>query len=130
MNRERMLELADYIEDLEYVRYDDIGSRDWNADRSPIATHFNMIQWAAECECGTVCCIGGAAEIMAGTGPGTASKVLGLHGFNESALFHPPNRLDWDVITPEIAADALRKLANGEITLTERFWFDILNIKP
>ncbi len=66
--------------------------------------HFNMGVWRGEAECGTVCCIGGTAELLGGVGLGGNTRLVNppLH-----ALFMPSVK-NWRDITPAQAATALR----------------------
>jgi hypothetical protein len=76
---------------------------------------FNMSEWAAEHDCGTVCCIGGTAELV-----GNTSFGMWEFGSNEQLkrLFAPPRPIrcgDWTKITPSQAATALRSyLTTGD----------------
>lgn len=75
---------------------------------------FNMTLWAAEHDCGTVCCIGGTAELV-----GNTSFDMWAFSRNEplKSLFAPSVLLcrDWEKITPSEAATALRSyLTTGD----------------
>lgn len=75
--------------------------------------HFNMDWWAHEADCGSVCCIGGTAELVGGFRFSRAARDrLG-------ALFYPsrdrPSVTNYATITPTQAARALRSfLITGE----------------
>lgn len=75
--------------------------------------HFNMSEWGYRSDCGTVACIGGTAELLAGerlfSPPNTLIRTH-LPPLLQD-LFYPAARtlLDsWDEITVEQAAMALR----------------------
>lgn len=76
---------------------------------------FDMRSWAGAHPCGTVCCIGGTAEIVGnvkfGSDFGCDITNAGLHN-----LFHPRLSHDhWGKITPSQAATALRSyLTTGD----------------
>jgi hypothetical protein len=75
--------------------------------------HFNMASWCAEGSCGTVCCIGGTAEIISGT----SFKLRNLpEKLDELFFIRPrPHGCDWHDVTPEQAATALRSyLTTGD----------------
>lgn len=76
--------------------------------------HFNMDSWnIVKHGCGTIACIGGTAELLAG-------KKIFNGGDDISArelerLFYPPGVRDWEAITTDQAATALRSyLTTGE----------------
>jgi len=80
------------------------------------AGQFNMNQWRGENHCGTICCIGGTAELVGN---------LERHEFHDAAceknvelrhLFYPTSAaIDWESITPAQAAIALRSyLTTGD----------------
>lgn len=70
---------------------------------------FNMCVWRdailLEKHCGTACCLGGSAELVAN------DAQLFTHGVPEALekLFHPNNQDvgEWDHLTPQVAAKAL-----------------------
>jgi hypothetical protein len=86
-----------------------------NTDNRKFSGRFNMILWSADHECGTVCCIGGTAELV-----GNTSFGIWAFGSNEKLknLFAPPMPMrcsDWHSITPAQAATALRSyLTTGD----------------
>jgi hypothetical protein len=72
---------------------------------SKFSGRFNMANWSASDECGTICCIGGTAEIISGV-PFRFKSPPALMG-----LFYVqprPRGIDWHDITPAQAATALR----------------------
>lgn len=72
--------------------------------------YFNMDSWSAPSSCGTVCCIGGLAEMVGNLGLGslTRDKRPAL-----APLFYP--KCSDHLITPSQAAIALRNyLTTGE----------------
>lgn len=75
--------------------------------------HFNMMVWGENCECGTVRCIGGTAEIV---GDVDFSGVIGQCTSPLYRLFFPPGHIStWDKYTDQHAARALRNfLTTGE----------------
>jgi hypothetical protein len=80
-----------------------------DSDRIPnFSGHFNMCNWAANHDCGTIACIGGTAEMV---GEVSFGHIYNLHNINRklSELFLPPfNSKMWHSITTEQAATALR----------------------
>lgn len=74
-------------------------------DASGFTGHFNMGEWQEGFHCGTVCCIGGTAELIGQV----EFNICDNHALEE--LFYPtaltPRHL-WDDITIEQAARALR----------------------
>jgi hypothetical protein len=72
---------------------------------------FNMNWWANEHGCGTVCCIGGTAELVGGTKFENHDRPKAL-----DTLFYPGQLgTDWGHITPAQAATALRSyLTTGD----------------
>lgn len=62
--------------------------------------HFNMGEWEESYDCGTVCCIGGTAELIGGIGFNLSGNIP------LSNLFYPAGNLDH--ITTDQAAKALR----------------------
>lgn len=72
--------------------------------------YFNMDCWSQPTECGTVCCLGGLAEMVGGF---ELSSLTRQHRPEIGALFYPPG---WaSNITTEQAAIALRNyLTDGE----------------
>lgn len=122
MNKQKILDLADYIESTEHSADND-GLED-------VDVAFNMSDFAKEGSCGTVGCIAGHALIFfKGLSPrelreyddsrdiaAGASEILDLSGSEENHLFDP----EWsmgcvnNLITPKQAAHALRYFASGE----------------
>lgn len=72
----------------------------------------NMSNWRVGVSCGTVCCLGGAAEIIGNLPIWTLDKYAhdlaakGVRGLRE--LFYPPANMDYYSITVEQAMAALR----------------------
>lgn len=62
---------------------------------------FNMGEWQQSFDCGTVCCIGGTAELLSGEEFENMTEEV-------EGLFYPNGISDWGSITPEQAACALR----------------------
>lgn len=74
---------------------------------APFTGHFNMARWRATQECGSVCCIGGTAEIIGDvefSGDAVKQESLRELFFADGAIAH--NGLSR--ITPAQAARALR----------------------
>jgi hypothetical protein len=72
------------------------------ADRGSFTGHFNMCEWNTASACGTVCCIGGTAELIGNV----KFEPQGLpEGLDE--LFFP-NAFRVEDVTPSQAATALR----------------------
>lgn len=80
--------------------------------------HFNMGSWNSIQECGTICCIGGTAELVGNVSFNNTSIPASL-----SQLFYPRMAPDiWDSITPAQAAFALRNY----LTTGDAQWISIL----
>lgn len=90
---------------------------------------FNMNFWRTEASCGTVACIGGTAEVVAGLPMFSLSSVAEDMG-GDSGLYHLfyPHELDrgewnadsWDKITTKHAIKALQNyLTSGDPKWTE-----------
>jgi hypothetical protein len=81
---------------------------------------FNMAYWTAESECGTVCCMGGTAELISGQSfAGARTQAL-------SKLFYLRDAAEgfsYNAITPAQAARALRNF----LTFGEARWTEVLN---
>lgn len=86
-----------------------------NKPRKP-NKQFNMSLWHSRNEYGTVCCIGGTAELLGG-------KNLHLYGSGHriDKLFFPPLNIPWEKITVEQAACALRNY----LTIGEPMWSEV-----
>ena len=121
--KERMTELADYIEQMEHFEagipfeLPDTGMAP--AKESPM---FCMSIWKEQIDCRTACCIGGSTVDLFGEQP---EEAFGITNKQKTTLCYP-NIYNWDRITPEIAANALRQLAKGEIALNAKFWPTII----
>lgn len=113
MNVERMLQLADILENDKPVMY----------RGKPVK--FRMEVWDYDTTCGTACCIGGFAEILWGEGPlcnefdpKGAATLLGLDREQASNLFYGGIHEWWGVglseVTPEIAAKGIRRMVAGD----------------
>lgn len=87
------------------------GTPEYADQPSVFSGQFNMNQWRAENECGTICCIGGTAELIGGVDMRPRSHNGRLIG-----LFYPDiDCLVWASITPAQAARALRSfLTTGD----------------
>ena len=72
------------------------------ADRGRFTGHFNMREWNTVGECGTICCIGGTAELVGDVQFDPERLPEGL-----DELFFP-NSPHVEDITPSQAATALR----------------------
>jgi hypothetical protein len=134
MNKERLLILADHIEkrpmayaddadDAENTEYPDVNPE--NADN----VAFNMYSYIIEGSCGTAACIAGHAcllwkdEIQHGpkgeiAWHGDAALILGLTEEESNHIFYGKFACDdlfsdknWAKITPKVAADYLREVA-------------------
>lgn len=78
--------------------------------------HFNMNGWNLQKTCGTVCCIGGTAELVGGLLQNELAHAAGLNPKLWS-LFYPDalGFYDWNNIAPSQAARALRSyLTTGD----------------
>ena len=73
------------------------------SETAPFTGHFNMGNWRVQAHCGTICCIGGTAEVL-----GDCT----LRGFDEkhelTKLFYPAGCLGGYEASPRQAAVALR----------------------
>ena len=73
---------------------------------APFTGHFNMGNWRVMSECGTICCIGGTAELLGNCNLRTGGGTMEL-----TRLFYPPpngvGAEGWGA-TPRQAAVALR----------------------
>ena len=78
---------------------------------------FNMNHWQENADCGTVCCIGGAAEIL-----GKVQFTLDERLPELNNLFYPNINYDHNAITVEQAQRALQNY----LTIGESSWQDIL----
>lgn len=74
--------------------------------------HFNMRRWNYESDCGTVCCIGGTAEILGGLAQYELDQ-LSNRNLQLSRLFYPNG--NWDA-TPAKAAKTLRGYLTTGVT--------------
>ena len=106
---------------LEQGRLSHIPVENWEEeegdDENPInkgfTGHFNMGTWREVFSCGTVCCIGGTAELIGNI------QIDGHETKHLFRLFHPRHQeigaMDYDIITPAQAAMALRSyLTTGD----------------
>lgn len=76
-------------------------------DAAKFTGGFNMDQWNTFTHaCGSVCCIGGTAELIAGSP--IFDSGLGAEGYLGD-LFFPPDTSNWPAITVEQGAMALRR---------------------
>ena len=75
--------------------YDSDGSK-------PKKFGFNMSDWHTHYECGTVCCIGGAAELFSGI------TIREREDPNLYVLFYPNDIIVWERVSVAQAAIALR----------------------
>jgi hypothetical protein len=83
-------------------------------ERGEYTGHFNMQTWNKAIGCGTVCCIGGTAELIGGVEfLGTPDALY--------ALFYPETA-DYQDITPSQAATALRSY----LTTGKANWKEVL----
>jgi hypothetical protein len=80
---------------------------------------FNMTIWNEAADCGTVACIGGTACLIAGEDVFFASPDTS----ELSILFYPPNDLNYNDISTEEAARALRSY----LTTGEARWEEIIS---
>lgn len=94
---------------LTHTDYGDIVSIT-SGESSPFSGHFNMGRWRAAHRCGTVCCIGGTAEIVGGVSFADIEPA-GL----EELFFGHSAEVCLAYITPAQAARALRSyLTTGD----------------
>ena len=121
MNRERLRELADHIEAQEHLHFTD--DEITNGFTAELPEFFNMKTVCSDTKCGTVGCIAAHACLLFGDqGKGTsmrkAGRLLGLgvdEGDYRIALFTPGSEGEgMEDITPQQAARACRRLADGE----------------
>jgi hypothetical protein len=105
-------------------RYDDMHIRNRvSPGKRPVLKYFNMNWWLNKLEaekdgdCGTVCCIGGAASAILGREFNSLSGTQELHW-----LFHPPIASSWNSITPKKAAQALRNY----LTRGDARWYEVM----
>ncbi len=76
--------------------------------RKQFCGQFNMNQWAAWNDCGTVACIGGTAELVGNLEPHSFDHPMHKHP-QLLHLFYPETPMSaWSGITPAQAATALR----------------------
>ena len=107
MNVERLTEIAEWLEA--------------GAPHKGAVDGFNMVDYTTETDCGTCCCIAGAANAFAGQPLGSeacARGLLDLRLGQAEELFAPnyPAPADWGDVTPAWAARCIRKLiATGEV---------------
>lgn len=88
-----------------------------NIEKIKFTGHFNMDVWQEPHKCGTVCCIGGTAELIGGV-EFDPHKNYALWG-----LFYPNINLEYSKITVEQAACALRNY----LTYGEAKWQEIVD---
>lgn len=70
--------------------------------------HFNMDNWNRSDACGTICCIGGTAELV-GHLPLFSLNILARRdSYSDLFDLFCPQMLDWEEITTAQAATALR----------------------
>lgn len=81
---------------------------------------FNMATWHREHDCGTVCCIGGAAQIISGAEWDVAAITDRGRAMALAQLFYPIG-YDMALITTEQAAQALRSY----LTTGNARWGDV-----
>ena len=116
MNTERLLQLADVVENTKHF---DIGNRLFLWRIRPI-DGFNMGSYICETPCGTAGCLAGHAAALFGEAGAihldeifsAAAGLLDLNYAEASHLF-VPNDASYCDITPAWAATACRKLAEG-----------------
>ena len=120
MNKKRILKLADVIEKAPHVIM---------GEEVPPAVYytaskiigFDMSVYNAHGSCGTVGCIAGHAAMIWPLTEKTdsrriisiAAKALGLSAEEAGELFVPDHLNDFRAVTPAIAAEVLRSVANG-----------------
>lgn len=69
---------------------------------------FNMNSWNVSCSCGSVCCIGGSAELLGNLDKNELSDLAEEEHTPLYDLFFPHGPWDWNTIKPRQAARALR----------------------
>lgn len=118
--RDALIEVLHRLEsgELRQFKYHETWGHAYQASytgKVPPVMLFNMNNWSAPSECGTVHCIGGAAEEIGGFKfPRYDSGVLKLRSLN--ALFHPNTGEDWHTLPPDRAARTLRHfLETGQV---------------
>lgn len=93
-----------------------IDFRPYNIKSGQVFTgHFNMATWNLVRDCGTVCCIGGTAELIGNVSFDDVSEEL-------NNLFYPEVETSLKQITPTQAAIALRNY----LTCGEAKWDEVL----
>ena len=93
---------------------DSIAKYSMNEEDAPFTGHFNMASWRQTTPCGTAACIGGTAEMIAGYDVFDEYDAQ-EGGIQLDQLFQPRRIADWEAITPEQAAAALRSyLSTGD----------------
>ena len=129
MNKERLTELADYIEKLPHFTKNEIVQKpimELNIDYFDQIKGFNMARWFSDRECGTAGCIAGHTISLFASEEekervlnspiflpsAIARNLLDIDSFDALTLFQP-NTLSWNQITPKEAAQAIRKLRDG-----------------
>jgi len=91
--------------ELKYVSEIDMKYSDFSMETQKFSGLFNMAEWRANVVgCGTVCCIGGTAELL-----GKVDFGIDCHSEELENLFYPPNHDDYNHITVEQAQEALRR---------------------
>ena len=114
MNKERIIELADFLYRLDNPRYPNLG--------------FNMEHWfcASECQrdysgnsCGTVACVAGWAALAYGKNPQESYyqagiRILGLEINQATRLFSPLNS-GYKATNKQAAATLLHLAKTGEV---------------
>lgn len=84
------------------------------AEMKKFSGQFNMCNWSAAGDCGTIACIGGTAELI---GDVSFGYIYDLNNNSLKELFLPStiSISSWDGITPDQAATALRSyLTTGD----------------
>lgn len=77
--------------------------------------HFSMDKWSWEGPCGSICCIGGTAELASGLERDSLKMASHINRPLNNLFFPTEITGDWGRITPDQAATALRSyLATGD----------------
>lgn len=99
-----------------HIKEDNYENR-WEGKKLPEGkSHFfNMSAWREKSACGSVCCLGGTAELLAGE-PVFRRGAIPDKKPEIDKLFYPYEIKDWDTITPKRAANVLRNYLETGVT--------------
>lgn len=84
-------------------------------DAKIFTSHFNMDKWNVIADCGSVCCIGGTAEMVGQLQPYSLHEAAGENQALRLLFYPDGGDSDWKTIIPAQAATALRSyLTTGD----------------